>query len=198
MTDKPPSRKRRQPHATRRAKPAGNAATDDGQSAAARLRDALRKAAKRPAQPLRTTGAVARLQERLTPRASISVFIAYAREDDALVLELKAILVAEGFEVHSDHDFGGGIDFEKRIRDLIATTTATLVVWSPASVMSDHVHGEAALARHADKLVAAHLDMLDLRTIPFAFSRLNSIPASDTPRIVRSLRERADVTPAKR
>lgn len=154
---------------------------------ASSLRDAMRRAARRPAQPLRTARAEPRLREP-TPAGAISVFLAYAHEDDALVLELKAALVAEGFDVHSDHDFRGGTDYGRRIRQLIAETDNTIVLWTPVSVQRPYVIGEAKLALRAQKLVCVHRDGLDPLDIPLEFNHLNSIPLSQVDRIVRSLR----------
>lgn len=155
---------------------------------ASRLRDAVRQAARlRRVEPLRNVNTAHRLQEPAAA-ASVSVFLAYSHQDDAIASALRALLIAEGVEVHSDHDFVGGLAFEKRIRQLIAETRRTIALWTPISIDSDYVIGEAKLAMRNNKLVCVHTDGLDRHDIPLDFNRLNSVALSDFARILRSLR----------
>lgn len=76
-------------------------------------------------------------------RLAHEVVISYAREDYQLAERLHAVLAAESFLVWRDNLIRGGEDFDIKIRSAIASAKALVVVWSPTSIGSPFVKGEA-------------------------------------------------------
>ncbi len=79
------------------------------------------------------------------------IFISYARHDKALVAPLVAALEARGWSVWWDPQIAPGQEFDQLITRELDAAKAVIVVWTPASVDSRWVRGEARLA--ADRRV---------------------------------------------
>ncbi|HET7162212.1 MAG TPA: TIR domain-containing protein [Rhodanobacteraceae bacterium] len=97
------------------------------------------------------------------------VFVSYARADKARVAPLVAAIEAKGWSVWWDPAIVPGREFDDEIEAEINAAKAVLVVWTPTSVASRWVRGEARDAADRNVLVPvrfdnAHLPM-DVRAI---------------------------------
>ncbi len=97
------------------------------------------------------------------------VFVSYARTDKARVAPLVAAIEAKGWSVWWDPAIVPGREFDDEIEAEINAAKAVLVVWTPTSVASRWVRGEARDAADRNVLVPvrfdnAHLPM-DVRAI---------------------------------
>ena len=97
------------------------------------------------------------------------VFVSYARADKARVAPLVAAIEARGWSVWWDPAIVPGREFDDEIEAEINAAKAVLVVWTPISVASRWVRGEARDAADRNVLVPvrfdhAHLPM-DVRAI---------------------------------
>ena len=97
------------------------------------------------------------------------VFVSYARTDKALVAPLVAAIEAEGWSVWWDPEIAPGQEFDDQITAELAAARAVVVVWTPTSVSSRWVRGEARDAAERGILVPARLAgarlPLDVRAI---------------------------------
>jgi len=71
------------------------------------------------------------------------VFISYARADKTRVAPIVAAIEARGWSVWWDPEISAGQEFDQRIAAELRDASAVLVVWSPESVASRWVRGEA-------------------------------------------------------
>jgi TolB-like protein len=71
------------------------------------------------------------------------VFVSYARSDKARVAPLVAAIEAQGWSVWWDPDITPGQEFDQQIGVELKAAAAVLVVWTPSSVSSRWVRGEA-------------------------------------------------------
>jgi adenylate cyclase len=97
------------------------------------------------------------------------VFVSYARADKARVAPVVAAIEAKGWSVWWDPAIVPGREFDDEIEAEINAAKAVLVVWTPTSVASRWVRGEARDAADRGILVPvrfeqAHLPM-DVRAI---------------------------------
>lgn len=86
------------------------------------------------------------------------VFVSYSRTDKARVAPLVAAIEAEGWSVWWDPEIMPGQEFDSRIAAELALATAVLVVWTPASVKSRWVRGEAREAADRGILVPVRFE----------------------------------------
>ncbi len=97
------------------------------------------------------------------------VFISYARSDKARVAPLVAAVEAQGWSVWWDPEIAPGQEFDDQIERELDAAKAVLVVWTPTSVVSRWVRGEAREAAERGKLVPARFDdarlPMDVRAI---------------------------------
>ena len=97
------------------------------------------------------------------------VFVSYARNDKARVAPLVAAIEAKGWSVWWDPEIAPGQQFDDQIEAEIAAAGAVLVVWTPASVVSRWVRGEAREAAERGILVPVRFDQarlpMDVRAI---------------------------------
>ncbi len=97
------------------------------------------------------------------------VFVSYARSDKARVAPLVAAIEAEGWSVWWDPSIEPGQEFDQRIVAELESAAAVVVVWTPTSVTSRWVRGEAREAADRGKLVPARFDgaslPLDFRAV---------------------------------
>jgi adenylate cyclase len=71
------------------------------------------------------------------------VFVSYARSDKARVAPLVAAIEARGWSVWWDPQINPGQEFDQIIAEELKAAVAVLVVWTPKSVVSRWVRGEA-------------------------------------------------------
>jgi adenylate cyclase len=97
------------------------------------------------------------------------VFVSYARSDKARVAPLVAALEAQGWSIWWDPEIEAGQQFDDQIEAELDAAKAVLVVWTPTSVASRWVRGEAREAADRGVLVPARFDVarlpMDVRAI---------------------------------
>ncbi|MDQ2859878.1 MAG: toll/interleukin-1 receptor domain-containing protein, partial [Pseudomonadota bacterium] len=71
------------------------------------------------------------------------VFVSYARGDKARVAPLVAAIEAQGWAVWWDPEICPGQEFDRQIAAELEIAAAVLVVWTPDSMESRWVRGEA-------------------------------------------------------
>lgn len=86
------------------------------------------------------------------------IFISYSRSDKARVAPLVAALEAEGWSVWWDPEITPGEEFDSLISKELDAARALVVVWTPASVESRWVRGEARDAADRGLLVPVRFD----------------------------------------
>ena len=97
------------------------------------------------------------------------VFVSYARSDKARVAPLVAAIEAKGWSVWWDPEITPGQEFDDQIDAEIDAAKAVLVVWTPVSVASRWVRGEAREAAERGILVPVRFEQarlpMDVRAI---------------------------------
>jgi adenylate cyclase len=97
------------------------------------------------------------------------VFVSYARNDKARVAPLVAAIEAKGWSVWWDPEITPGQQFDDQIDTEIGAALAVLVVWTPVSVASRWVRGEAREAAERGILVPVRFEQarlpMDVRAI---------------------------------
>jgi adenylate cyclase len=97
------------------------------------------------------------------------VFISYARADKARVSPLVAAIEAKGWSVWWDPDISPGQEFDDQIDAELMSAKAVVVVWTPTSVVSRWVRGEARDAADRGVLVPVRFEQarlpIDVRAI---------------------------------
>jgi len=97
------------------------------------------------------------------------VFVSYARSDRARVESIVAAIKAAGWSVWWDTEIAAGQEFDQRIEAELAAASAVVVVWTPASVTSRWVRGEARAGADRGILVPVRFDgavlPIDVRAI---------------------------------
>ncbi len=97
------------------------------------------------------------------------VFVSYARSDKARVAPLVTAIEAKGWSVWWDPEITPGQEFDDQIEAEIGRAGAVLVVWTPDSVVSRWVRGEAREAAERGILVPVRFEQarlpMDVRAI---------------------------------
>jgi adenylate cyclase len=97
------------------------------------------------------------------------VFVSYARADKARVAPLVAAIEAKGWSVWWDPEISPGREFDDEIDTELQAAKAVLVVWTPTSVASRWVRGEARDAAERNILVPVRFGQarlpIDVRAI---------------------------------
>ncbi|HET9835965.1 MAG TPA: TIR domain-containing protein [Rhodanobacteraceae bacterium] len=97
------------------------------------------------------------------------VFISYARADKARVAPLVKAIEAKGWSVWWDPEISPGREFDDEIDVELQAAKAVLVVWTPTSVVSRWVRGEARDAADRNVLVPVRFEQarlpIDVRAI---------------------------------
>ena len=86
------------------------------------------------------------------------VFVSYSRSDRARVAPLVAAIKAKGWSVWWDPSIAAGQQFDDQIVAELLAASAVLVVWTPTSVQSRWVRGEARDAAERDILVPVRFE----------------------------------------
>ena len=102
-------------------------------------------------------------------QAVADIFVSYSRTDKARVAPLVAALEAQGWSVWWDPEITPGDEFDALIGAELETARAVVVVWSPSSVDSRWVKGEARDAADRGVLVPVRFENarlpIDVRSI---------------------------------
>jgi adenylate cyclase len=101
--------------------------------------------------------------------AMADVFVSYARADKARVAPLVAAIEAKGWSVWWDPEITPGQEFDDQIDAEIDAAKAVVVIWTPTSVASRWVRGEAREAAERGILVPVRFEQarlpMDVRAI---------------------------------
>jgi adenylate cyclase len=130
------------------------------------------------------------------------IFLSYARTERSRVAPLVAALEAEGWSVWWDTAIDAGQRFDDRIETELDAARAVIVVWTPTSVVSSWVRGEARTAAERGALVPVRFDEARLPVDARAIHTVDlddwNDDASSAPfqALVRSLRSLLDRAPA--
>ena len=104
-----------------------------------------------------------------------SVFLSYAREDEAKAKALASALARASHDVWWDRHIHGGTEFSGAIEQALAKANVVLVLWSNSSVRSAWVRDEATEGRDSGCLVPVLLE--DCRP-PMGFRQLQALNLS--------------------
>ena len=91
--------------------------------------------------------------QRILDHGMADIFVSYSRSDKTRVAPLVAAIKAKGWSVWWDPSIAAGQQFDDQIEAELLAASAVLVVWTPASVLSRWVRGEARDAAERDILV---------------------------------------------
>lgn len=106
----------------------------------------------------------------------VDVFVSYARLDYARVAPFVAALEAEGWSVWWDPEISPGEEFDALIADALERARSVVVVWTPNSVGSRWVRGEARDASDRGVLVPVRFGNAKL---PIDFRAVHTIDLDD-------------------
>jgi len=133
------------------------------------------------------------------------VFVSYARADKARVAPLVAAIEAKGWSVWWDPEITPGQEFDDQIEAEIDAAKAVMVVWTPVSVVSRWVRGEAREAAERGILVPVRFEQarlpMDVRAIHTTdmddwHEDPASVPAQDCLRALAAMIARAQAPQA--
>ena len=95
------------------------------------------------------------------PRASdkaITLFLSYARGDEASARRLASTLEHLGYTIWWDALIEGGAAYSRSIAEALETADVVIVLWSAHSIESDWVRDEAGQGRERHRLVPLSID----------------------------------------
>lgn len=104
-----------------------------------------------------------------------TVFLSYARDDQARAQQLVKVLEDRGFRVWWDGLISGGHTFADKIEKALESADAIVVLWSAHSIHSHWVRDEASFGRDHDRMVPVSLDGSEA---PLGFRQLHHIDFS--------------------
>lgn len=94
------------------------------------------------------------------------IFFSYRSVDRERVRPIRDAFAKQGFEVFWDQEVPSGVDWDTWIRQHLTKAKCAVVFWSAASVESDNVRHEAAVAKRQSKLITVLLEPLSLDQFP--------------------------------
>src|SRR6476469_3031543 len=89
---------------------------------------------------------------------SATLFLSYARADEASARRLANALEQSGYTIWWDAMIEGGAAFGRSIAEALESADADLVLWSKTSIDSDWVKDEAAQGRDRHRLIPLAID----------------------------------------
>jgi hypothetical protein len=117
----------------------------------------------------------------------IPSFISYSRKDFSAAQGLRNWLTSHGVAAWMDTDIPAGAIFTDVIESKLNQSSIIFVIWTPNSVQSRWVKEEAHKAAELGKLVPLKSVNLKASSLPFGFSRLNTIDLDDASAILRAI-----------
>ena len=117
------------------------------------------------------------LQQEIGTKRSdrLTVFISYARDDEAKAQAVIEALVSRGIAVWWDGLISGGDSFAERIEQALADADVVVVLWSKNSSHSNWVRDEAGFGRDRNRMVPVSIDGSEP---PLGFRQFQSIDLS--------------------
>ena len=100
------------------------------------------------------------------------IFISYKREDRDSAQALAEMFVANGYDVWWDVELLPGKNFTQEINSVVKNAKAAVVLWTPKSIESQWVLGEAALAMNRGILIPVWLEEVEL---PIPYNTLHTL-----------------------
>jgi TIR domain/Sel1 repeat len=97
------------------------------------------------------------------------IFLSYSSKDRERVRALRDALAGLGYDVFWDVETPAGENWDAWIRDHIARAKVVIILWTKNSAASPNVQHEAAIARDANKLLAAQLEAMKAIDFPMGF-----------------------------
>jgi TIR domain/YARHG domain len=125
------------------------------------------------------------------------IFISYSNTDRSMASELAEFLQEQGYSVRWDQQLSAGQQFVGSITDALGDAKAAIVIWTPTSIKSRWVLGEAEAAATAEKLVPVRESSLSENQLPIGFRALHTIPFDDTDGLLEAIRRRLSADPVK-
>jgi hypothetical protein len=104
------------------------------------------------------------------------IFLSYARIDQPLVRDIRAMLVAQSIPVWWDQDVDPGDEWRETINARLSDASAVLTIWTKNSVGSPAVREEASHAQSGRRSVHARFDRSEL---PFGFAETQYLDLAD-------------------
>ena len=101
------------------------------------------------------------------------IFVSYARTDRERVVPLVDALEAQGWSVWWDPNIAPGQEFDRQIAAELRAAHAVLVVWTPTSVESRWVRGEARDAADRGVMVPVRFGVAELPIDVRAFNTID-------------------------
>ena len=101
-----------------------------------------------------------------------NVLISYAREDRVSAQTFATLFQNAGYTVWWDREMYAGQDINDKLLKEVALAAAVIVLWSPYSVESKWVRGEARLAAELAKLMPIAISPCN---IPIEFTGYNTV-----------------------
>ncbi|HJU17901.1 MAG TPA: toll/interleukin-1 receptor domain-containing protein, partial [Stellaceae bacterium] len=91
-------------------------------------------------------------------RPPMDLFISYTHTDRPIAAAIAGEFAKLAIEVWWDHDLMAGEDYRRRITEILAHTSAVIVLWSRRSIASQWVLAEATTASERRALVPLSMD----------------------------------------
>jgi hypothetical protein len=107
------------------------------------------------------------------------IFFSYRSADRERVRPIRDVLVARGFDVFWDQEVPAGVDWDTWIRQHLTKSKCAVVFWSAASIESDNVRHEAAVAKRQGKLISVLLESLTPDQFPMGLYSQQAINLAD-------------------
>lgn len=106
------------------------------------------------------------------------IFLSYTSKDRPVARELVRLFEREGWSTFWDRDVAGGAQYQPILEQELDKARCALVLWSPNSVKSTWVRGEAQ--RAVDRQILIPVELGKARP-PLPFNSINGIPLGDWP-----------------
>jgi len=107
------------------------------------------------------------------------IFFSYSSADRERVRLIHDALEAQGFEVFWDQKVPPGVDWDTWIRQNLARSKCAIVFWSGASVASNNIRHEAAIAKEQGKLIPVLLEPLTVGQFPMGLYTIQAVNLAD-------------------
>ena len=115
------------------------------------------------------------------------VFLSYASEDVDQAQVLATAMEVAGYSVWWDRHLMSGERYHQKIERELASASAVVVLWTPASVASEWVYSEARRGNQRDVLVQVRSRAVGIDDLPAPFDALHCPFAEDEAGLLRAV-----------